>query len=144
MKPLLSFIFALLLLAPRAHAGDRVETALYWGRNTSPPMLSHEAPGPLSDRLREVFGFRHYQLIKSDKIDLSHTWTQWFVPRRDFFICVKPLRPMPDAPRLVDYDIYEDGFIVAKGKFEPSADTPLFINGPDFKNGRLIFVLEDH
>jgi hypothetical protein len=140
---LITLALFLFLFAPLARAGDRVETALYWGRNTSPPLLSHEAPGPLGDRLRQVFGFRHYQLIKSDKIDLSHTWSQWFVPRHDFFICVKPLRAEADEPRLIDYDIYQDGFIVAEGKFEPAEGTPLFINGPDFKNGRLIFVLEN-
>jgi len=31
---------------------------------------------------------------------------------------------------------------VAKGRFEPREGTPLFINGPDFKQGRLIFVLD--
>ncbi len=43
---------------------------------------------------------------------------------------------------LLDYELYKDGFIVAKGQYEPRTGTPLFINGPDFKQGRLIFVLE--
>jgi hypothetical protein len=127
-----------------AVAHDKVEAALYLGQNNSPSLLTREAPDKLSGRLQEVFGFHHYVLLKADKIELAHTWTQWFVPRRDFFICLKPLRPQLDEPRLVDYEIYQDGFIVAKGKYEPSDGTPLFINGPDFKNGRLIFVLEPH
>jgi hypothetical protein len=140
-----SFCVALGLLVAGlqvARGAEKVEAALYWGRNTSPSLLAHVAPENLRTRLHEVFGFRHYELIKADKIELSHTWTQWFVPRRDFFICLKPLKAQPDEPRLVDYEIYQDGFILAKGKYEPSEETPLFINGPDFKNGRLIFVLE--
>ncbi len=31
---------------------------------------------------------------------------------------------------------------MANGRFEPHSGTPLFINGPDFKSGRLILVLE--
>jgi hypothetical protein len=143
MKPLTLCLLLLLLGGRAAWAGDKVEAALYLGLNNPPSTFSHVANQDLTDRLRTVFGFRHYVLIKRDKIELAHTWTQWFVPRRDFFICVKPLAPMPDEPRLVDYEIYQEGFIVAKGKYEPNEGTPLFINGPDFKNGRLIFVLEN-
>ena len=43
---------------------------------------------------------------------------------------------------MIDYEIYKDGFIVVKGKYEVHEETPLFINGPDFHRGRLILVLE--
>ncbi len=139
---ILSFLLALGCQTIRA--GDKVEAALYLGQNGPPSTFSHVAPKELAERLNQVFGFRHYVLIKKDKIELAHTWTQWFVPRSDFFICLKPIAPAADEPRLVDYEIYQEGFIVAKGKYEPNEEAPLFINGPDFKNGRLIFVLENH
>jgi hypothetical protein len=128
----------------RARADDKMEAALYWGRNATPRMFENTASDALSHRLHEVFGFKNYVLVKTDKINLEHTWTQWFIPRKDFFICLKPLKQQPDEPRLVDYEIYQEGFIVAKGKYEPAEGTPLFINGPDFKKGRLILVLETH
>jgi hypothetical protein len=125
-----------------ARAAERLEASLYLGQNAPLSLLAHAAPGDLGDRLHQVFGFNHYQLLKSGRIDLGHTWAQWFVPRRDFFIRLTPRVAQPDEPRLVDYEIYQDGFIVATGKYEPRDDTPLFINGPDFKKGRLIFVLQ--
>ena len=142
MKRLFSLLLFLFGSLMTARAGEKVETALYLGQNGSLPLLSRAAPAELGERLHQVFGFKHYQLIKAGRIDLDHTWSQWFVPRKDFFICVKPIAAQPGEPQLVDYEIYQDGFIVAKGKYEPREDTPLFINGPDFKNGRLIFVLE--
>jgi hypothetical protein len=142
MKFFCTALLFLMLGCGLAPAGEKVEAALYWGRNTSPSMLARTAPQDLNERLRQVFGFRHYELIKKDKIELGHHWTQWFIPRHDFFICLRPQRPQPEEPRLIDYEIYQEGFIVAKGKYEPSDETPLFINGPDFKNGRLIFVLQ--
>jgi hypothetical protein len=66
------------------------------------------------------------------------------MPRRDFFIRMEPLPWRTGDTRLVDYAIYKDGFIIAKGRYEPRPDTPLFINGPDFNQGRFIFVLEAH
>ncbi len=135
-------LFGLVSACGTARAGDKLEAALYLGLNGSPSLLAHVAPEELGARLHQVFGFNHYQLLKSDRIDLDHPWAQWFVPRKDFFICLKPQALLPDEPQLVDYQIYQEGFLVASGKYEPSADTPLFINGPDFKKGRLIFVLE--
>ena len=137
----LLFLFSFWGMAA-ARAGERLEASLYLGQNAPLSLLAHAAPEDLGDRLRQVFGFNHYQLLKSGRIDLDHTWAQWFMPRRDFFIRLTPQAAQPDEPRLVDYEIYQDGFIVAKGKYEPRDDTPLFINGPDFKKGRLIFVLE--
>ena len=143
MRPLVAALaFACLCSRVAAQADDHLEASLYWGRNTPPPLLAHVASEELGDRLHKVFGFRHYQLVKSDRIDLNRTWSQWFIPRKDFFLNLRALKPQTDEPRLIDYEIYQDGFILAKGKYEPGEGTPLFINGPDFKGGRLILVLE--
>lgn len=123
-------------------ADDKMSALLYLAENTPPPEGAKLAPEELHHRLHAVFGFKHYELIKGEDIELHKNWEHWFVPRKDFFLRVEPLHHEPGAPKLVDYEIYKDGFIVAKGKFEPRGDTPLFINGPDFHQGRLIFVLE--
>ena len=123
-------------------AGEKVWVGLYLAENGPPPPDAMLAPEKMHRRLHEVFGFKHYELIQAQEIVLAHEWEQWAVPRKDFFIRVEPLHPEPGEPRLIDYEIYKDGFIVAKGKYEPRENTPLFINGPDFKDGRFIFVLE--
>ncbi len=123
-------------------AGEKVWVGLYLAENEPPPPDALLAPEKLHGRLHAVFGFKHYELIKAQEVDLHNEWEQWFMPRKDFFIRVEPLRRQPGEPRFIDYEIYKDGFIVAKGKYEPHEGTPLFINGPDFQQGRLIFVLE--
>jgi len=123
-------------------AAGKVWVGLYLAENGPPPPGAVMAPEELRHRLHEVFGFKHYEMLKGQELVLRNEWGQWFVPRRDFFIRVEPLHREPGQPRFIDYEIYKDGFIVAKGRYEPHADTPLFINGPDFKQGRLILVLE--
>jgi len=123
-------------------AGDKIWVGLYLAENTPPPANAVPAPEKLTNRLTAVFGFKHYELVKEEKIEMDNEWQQWAVPRNDFFIRVEPLAKQADQPKIVYYEIYKDGFIVAKGKYEPHHDTPLFINGPDFKQGRFIFVLE--
>jgi hypothetical protein len=144
----MSLRFLILLLAfsglgmGAGFAGEKVWVGLYLAENGPPPPNTVLAPERLHHSLREVFGFKHYELIKAQEIELRNEWEQWFMPRRDFFIRVEPLRRQPGEPRFIDYEIYKDGFIVAKGIYEPWEGTPLFINGPDFHQGRLIFVLD--
>ncbi len=123
-------------------ANDRVSVSLYLAENTPPALQTLVAPEKLHPRLREVFGFEHYELLKREEINMKSHWEQWVLPRKDFFIRLEPLPGKPGESSMLDYELYKDGFIVAKGQYEPREGTPLFINGPDFKNGRLIFVLE--
>jgi hypothetical protein len=142
IKTLALFIILTGLGIGAAGASDKIWVGLYHAKNSPPSADATLAPERLGHSLREVFGFKHYELVKAEEIELTHNWEQWAIPRKDFFIRVQPLERPDGEAKLVDYEIYKDGFIVAKGKYEPHKDTPLFINGPDFKNGRLIFVLE--
>jgi len=144
----LSFRYLILILAFAVMSGgvsladEKVWVGLYMAENGEPPDGTELAPEKLSHRLHDVFGYKHYELVKGQGMELGHEGEQWFVPRRDFFIRVEPLPRQPGEPRKLDYEIYKDGFIVAKGRYEPHRDTPLFINGPDFHEGRLLFVVE--
>lgn len=144
----LSLRFLILILAFSAfasHSGfaaGKAWVGLYLAENGPPTPGAALAPDQLHHRLHAVFGFKHYELVQGQEVFLQRDYVQWFVPRRDFFIRVQPLHRELGHPRLIDYEIYKDGFIVAKGRYEPHEDTPLFINGPDFKEGRLILVME--
>ena len=123
-------------------AAEKVWVGLYLAENSTPSPDKKRAPEKLNRQLEEIFGFSHYELISADEIELSKHWEQWVVPRKDFFIRLEPMPKKSDEARTVNYEIYKDGFIVARGTYEPHEETPLFINGPDFKQGRFIFVLE--
>ena len=125
-----------------ALAGGKVWVGLYLAKNSPPPPGAQVAPENLAAQLRDVFGFSHYRLIKSGEVELGHEWEQWVIPRNDFFIRLLPLHRPAGEPRIVYYEIYKDGFIVARGRFEPYEGIPLFISGPDYHHGRLIFVLD--
>ena len=125
-----------------SRAGDEVAVSLYLAENISPSPQARLAPEKLNRRLHEVFGFEYYTLLKTGEISMKNHWEQWVLPRKDFFIRLEPLPGKPGEAPLLDYELYKDGFIVAKGQYEPHRGIPLFINGPDFKQGRLIYVLE--
>jgi hypothetical protein len=130
------------LATAAGYAGDKVSVALYLAENAAPSPEALLAPEKLHRGLRDVFGFEHYELLKKEEIDMKSHWEQWILPRKDFFIRLEPLPAKSGEDPLLDYELYKDGFIVAKGQYEPHEGVPLFIDGPDFKQGRLIFVLE--
>ena len=142
----LKFVALLLLFLTlgvgSSFASEKIRAGLYLAQNEPPPPGTPVAPPKLHFQLQQVFGFLHYRLLKEQDFSLHNEWEQWFVPRRDFFIRLEPLPRQPGEPRFVDYQIYKDGFIIAKGVYQPRDGTPLFINGPDFHQGRFIFVLD--
>jgi hypothetical protein len=123
-------------------AGEKVWVGLYLGTNEPLPTDVHLAPDQFHHGLKEVFGFKHYVFVKDQDIMLHNDWPQWFLPRKDFFISLRPRHREPGEPKVVDYEIYKDGFFLVSGKYEPQEGTPLFIGGPFLHKGQLIFVLD--
>ena len=87
--------------------------------------------------------FNHYQLVKAQDVDTCTTSGNIGSCRARISSSASSRSTTKEAPRASSITRYtRTGFIVAKGKYEPREGTPLFINGPDFNEGRLIFVLE--
>jgi hypothetical protein len=125
-----------------ARGVDKLWVGLYLGENKLPNDQVTSAPEKLTHRLHEVFGFSKYELLQGEEVNLKTNWEHWVLSRKDFFMRIQSLPHAAGEPPRIDYEIYKDGFIIAKGKYQPSEDTPLFINGPDLRKGRLIFVVE--
>jgi hypothetical protein len=121
-------------------AEEKLWVALYLGENHGG---GAQATPAMTERLREVFGFTDYKLLKGETVDLAGS-ERWVLSRKDFFLRVRPLPHADGEPAQVGYEIYKDGFLIADGTYVVAEDTPLFISGPDFHRGRLIFVLESH
>ena len=132
-------LLALALLTASAHAGEHLWAALFLGENRE---SGPQAPPELAPRLHDVFGFSHYKVLKAETVDLAGNSDHWVLSRKDFFLRLQPMAKADDDATRLRYEIYKDGFLVANGVYVVSKDTPLFISGPDFQRGRLIFVLQ--
>ncbi len=138
MRMTLVLVLAAMLGGLPLHAAGRLWVALYCGNDHGQGAL---ASPRMTERLREVFGFTSYHLMKGETVDLTGS-ERWVLSRKDFFLRVRPLPSAPGGLARVAYEIYRDGFLIADGTYVANEDTPLFIAGPDFHRGRLIFVLE--
>jgi hypothetical protein len=124
-----------------ADESKKISVGLYLAENTTPDKDAKVAIGTLHHCLRTVFGYANYELLQSQDVALAETGDHWFVPRKDFFMNIKPLNRTP-ADQSFDYEIYQNGFIVASGRYEIHHEMPLYIKGPDLNENRLIFVVE--
>jgi hypothetical protein len=125
-------------------AAEKIRAALYMAENEPPPPGAQQVSPKLHQQLAAVFGFQHYHLLKQQEFALRDEWKQWFIPRRDFFVSIEPMHREIGQPKMIEYEIYKDGFIVVKGTYEVHVETPLFITGPDFRRGKLVLVIEAH
>jgi hypothetical protein len=137
MRIALILALAAAFTAMPLHA-EKLWVALYCGNDHGGGLL---ASPKMTERLRQVFGFTTYHLMKGENVDLGGS-EHWVLSRKDFFLRVRPLASADGGSARVGYEIYRDGFLIADGTYVVSEDTPLFIAGPDFHRGRLIFVLE--
>lgn len=138
MKLVLASLLAAALVATPLRAADRLMVGLYLAEKH--PTNPQAAP-KLASRLHQVFGYPFYKLLKADSVKLSDH-DRWVISRKDFYLRLRPGLRHGTAPQNVGYGIYKDGYLIADGNYTVSEDTPLFITGPDFRGGRLIFVIE--
>jgi hypothetical protein len=133
-------LFFLLLILSSAglipvSAQGTVWVALVKADNTVP--TEDERLGKLQPRLKTVFGFDAYHLLHEARVPSGEKYAQWVLPRRDFYLKLEPL-----AGAGVRFEIYRDKTLLVDGKFYPTAEKPIFIAGPDYQDGRLIFLLQ--
>jgi len=138
MKLVLAALLAVLVAGAPLHAADRLLVGLYLGeKHQAEPQASPK----LAARLRQVFGYPYYKVLKIENVSL-HDHDRWVISRKDFYLRVQPRLRHGTEPQKVGYGIYKDGYLIADGTYTVNEDTPLFITGPDLRGGRLIFVLE--
>lgn len=134
--PRLLLIFCLCaMVAPVASAQDEVWVALVKADNAPPTEDAHLAK--LQRRLKAVFGFEAYHLMHEALVPAGEKYAQWVLPRHDFYI---KLEPLADAG--IRFELYRDKTLLVDGKAYPTHERPLFIAGPDYQDGRLLFILQ--
>lgn len=96
----------------------------------------------LEPRLRQVFGFTAYHLMHEATVPLGQKYAQWVLPRKDFYIKLEPVEQGIHPTGTVLFEIYQGKKLLVSGRHRPVKERPLFINGPDYMDGKLIFLLQ--
>ena len=133
-------LLLLLLSAAPLPAQETIWVALVRAETEGAP--EDNRIGLLQPRLERVFGFPSYRLLGEANVPMREKYAQWILPRKDLYLKMEPLPPDPPMVNLIHFEIYCRDKQIVQGKFQPQPATPLFINGPDCRKGRMIFIMQ--
>lgn len=95
----------------------------------------------LNERLTKVFAFKHYEILGQHQQDIFREYESWVVPSRDLFLKIDSKGPADKGGVNLSLQVWREHKVLVKSDAVLRPSSPLFIGGPKWKNGRLIFVL---
>lgn len=98
-------------------------------------------PADLEGRLRKVFHQAHFRIVGQHTQDILREYESWVVPSRDLFLKVDSNGPAEGGGIHLHLQFWQGEQVLVKSDAVLRADSPLFIGGPKWRDGQLIFVL---
>ena len=137
-------LFVALALTASVRAEDKIWTAVVLATNAASPK---ETPKELRDslpKLKSIFGYNQFEIIGSasdkieDKSDLRLT------PTQSFWIQAKARRATSKEARggyLLSLPIFQEKRQLVDTEARLAPGSPLFIRGPEYGKGQIVFAL---
>jgi len=129
------------------HATDgHVWGALIFATNQADQLTGAKEPEysdlpRLHDRLARVFPFKHFEILGQHRQDIFREYESWVVPSRELFMKIDSKGPADKGGVNLHLQVWREHQVLVKSDAVLRKDSPLFIGGPPWKEGRLIFVL---
>jgi hypothetical protein len=95
----------------------------------------------LNERLAKVFSFQHFEILGQHQQDIFREYESWVVPSRDLFLKIDSKGPAENGGVNLHLQVWREQQVLVKSDAVLRYGSPLFIGGPKWKGGRLIFVL---
>jgi hypothetical protein len=131
----------LLAMAPLGRAGDNIWAALVLGTNEHPPKPVPKELAAYAGGLREIFGVNSLYLLGYKKRKIVKGGEEWIVPTKAVFLKVRCL-DRGAASYTLQLELYVKKRLVVTSKVKLARGAPLYIRGPEWGRGRLVFILE--
>ena len=97
--------------------------------------------GNLQTRLGKVFPYKHFEILGQHFQDVFREYESWVVPTKDLFLKVDSKGPAKGGGMNLHLQFWREQQVLVKTDATLRAGSPLFIGGPKWKEGQLIFVL---
>lgn len=126
-------------LVPISQGEPRIWSCVVYaksGKGNIDPLLSS-----YTNDLKRIFGYCHYEIVGSEWSKQSINQQNWIMPTREFFLKLTPLTNWNSHSQF-EMELYQNKDILLKSRFRMPHETPLYIAGPSYGKGKLIFILE--
>ena len=125
-----------------------VEGYLFFAANdpAAPPQEEKVAaePSVLTDmeaRLGKVFPYSNYHLIGRHSQKVFKEYESWVVPSKDLCLKIDSRGPAEGGGVNVHLQLWQDTKVLVKSDAVLLEGKPIFLGGPEWRRGRLIFVV---
>ena len=135
------------IISSAKHATDgHVWGALIFATNDASQLTgakeeAHADLPKLDQRLSKVFPYKHFEILGQHRQDIFREYESWVVPSRDLFMKIDSKGPADKDGVNLHLQVWHKHQVLVKSDAILRKDSPLFIGGPPWKQGRLIFVL---
>ena len=138
------FIALALSLAASARAEDKIWTAVVLATNAPSPKDMPKELRAFEPKLKRIFGYNQFEVVGSatetieDKADLRLT------PTESFWMQAKARRATSKEARggyLLNLQLFREKRQLVDTEARLAPGSPLFISGPEYGKGRIVFVL---
>ena len=135
---------ATLVLSAPARAEDKIWTAVVLASNAASPK---EIPKELRDcqaKLKRVFGYNQFEVIGSASEKIEHGSELKLTPTQSFWIQAKARRATSKEARggyLLNLQLFNETRQLVDMETKLAPGSPLFIRGPQYGKGQIVFAL---
>ncbi|MCB1227348.1 MAG: hypothetical protein KDK99_16140 [Verrucomicrobiales bacterium] len=98
--------------------------------------------GDLAARLGKAFPQRHFEILGDHTQDVFREYESWVVPSADLFLKVDSKGPAEGGGVALHLQFWQEDQVLVKTDAVLRPESPLFIAGPKWRKGRLLFVLQ--
>ncbi len=95
----------------------------------------------LPKRLGKVFDFKSFELMGQHTQQIFREYESWVVPSKDLFLKVDSKGPAEGGGMNLHLQFWQEQQVLLKTDAVLRAGSPLFIGGPKWRGGQLVFVL---
>lgn len=130
----------------RTAVDGKVWGALIYASNGEAASLAEGVPAELKDlpeRLGKVFEFTRFEVIGQHTQDVLRQYESWVVPSKDLFLKVDSKGPVDGEHQAMNLGVqfWQGENVLVKTDVVLRRESPLFVGGPKWRDGRVIFVL---
>ena len=122
----------------------KVWGALIYATDGKPAPLPGSVPADLKDlpkRLGKVFKHSRFEILGDHTQDVFRQYESWVVPSRELFLKLDSKGPAPGGGLKLNLQFWRLEQVLVKTDAILRPQSPLFIKGPKWRDGQLIFVL---
>ncbi len=103
--------------------------------------MGREMEEDLRSRLGKVFTGREFHFLGEHTQGVFKQYESWLVPSRDLFVKLDSKGPAAGGGLRLDLQLWRDKDVIMKTDIVLRPGSPLFIEGPRWRGGNLVFVL---